>query len=378
MFDPPSFEQLSIVPPDNRYGTILKVISIDRTKTTIYMIQSPFHKMNRAIHNPDLAKEIIIQKARNYSYKPINKKMELVQRNKKSRVGLVLNWGLHQKDNWTVAQYPFFVKKFIERFDPLIITSQKVYDRHCEHLDSVFAFGARNNKGPTLCYHGDQTVLLFASDPNNKSKWLHSYINENNIDYALTPYYQPFLYYIPDFDDTKLIHFPWAVPKEFIVDPNSINYHEDDYIAITGASGNEIYEIRDWCRTQSNIKSFETSGHKNRRFSHSEYYKWLRNFDAMIAAGSFEKQWQYTFAKYYEIPAARTLLFAQYTADLDRAGFSEKNCLIFNSKREFNEKKEHYLDNPNEYFQIRQRGVQLIQNRHTINHRLNKIANLFE
>jgi len=342
------------------------------------MVRSLFQKARKAIYNPIIAKRVAKQKAVNFSYIPRNKKKAFEQRNKQSRVGLVLNWALHVRGDWTVAEYPFFIEKFIERFDPLIITSQKMYDKHKGHLDNIFAFGARNNKGHTLEYHSEQTILLFASDPNNKPEWLHSYIEKNNIDYTLTPYYQPFLHYLPNFDESKLVHFPWAIPSEFIIEPDSINYHGDSYLAITGARGSEIYEIRDWCRSQSDVKSFQTSGHQNRRFSHAEYYKWLRQFDAMIAAGSFKKQWQYLFAKYYEIPAAGSLLFAQSANDLDRAGFSKRNCAIFDSKKEFIAMKEAYLDSPEDHCETRRRGAKLISNQHTISDRLELIDGLFE
>lgn len=342
------------------------------------MMQSLFHKAQRAIKRPDLAKKTILKNVKNYSYLPRNKKKALEQRNKNSRVGLVLNWGLHQRGDWTVAEYPFFVRKFIKKFDPVIITSQKEYDRHRGQLDNIFAFGARNNKGPTLEYRGDQTVLLFASDPNNRPDWLHSYIKNNNINYALTPYYQPFLNHIPEFDESNLIHFPWAVPDEFVIDPELIDYNGDEYVAITGASGSEIYEIRDWCRSQTGVKSFQTSGHRDKRFTHKGYYTWLRDFDAMIAAGSFNKQWQYLFAKYYEIPAAGALLFAQYAEDLNRAGFSEENSIIFQSKEEFNKKKNEYLNHPEEYIDIRRQGTNLISDHHTITERLDLIEKLFK
>lgn len=274
--------------------------------------------------------------------------------------------------------YPFFIQQFIQKFDPIIITSQSVYNRHSEQLDNIFAFGVRSNKGPTIDYHGDQTVLVFASDPNNRPEFLHNYIKKNSINYALTPYYQPFLHYIPDFNEDKLIHFPWALPEKFVVSPNEISYRGENYVALTGASGEEIYEVRDWCRNQSGVKSYETSGHKNRRFTHSEYYKWLQQFDAMIAAGSFQRRWQYLFAKYYEIPAAGGLLFAQYTDDLERAGFSDENCLIFNSKDHFTKLKDQYLDSPSDYIDIRRRGAEHIAMNHTIGDRVRLINELFE
>jgi hypothetical protein len=48
--------------------------------------------------------------ANNIRYKKINAKKEREQQNKSSKYGLVVNWGLHQTDHWTVALYPIFCK----------------------------------------------------------------------------------------------------------------------------------------------------------------------------------------------------------------------------------------------------------------------------
>jgi spore maturation protein CgeB len=135
--------------------------------------------------------------------------------------------------------------------------------------------------------------------------------------------------------------------------------------------------MRDWCRKQEFIVDYNTSGHQNRVFSHSEYYQWLRKFDSMVAAGSLNPRWQYLFGKYFEIPAAGNLLFAQYSADLNKAGFTDENCVIFDSKDSFKSKVDAYVENPERYMSTRRRGAELIKQRHTVSDRLDKVDSLF-
>jgi hypothetical protein len=342
------------------------------------MLKELLQKSQTAVRNPRSIKRYVNRKAYTWSHIPANKKKAFEQRQKDSEYGLVVNWGLHKAGDWTVAMYPYFVRQFIEEFDPIIISSQRTYEKHNKDLQYIFAFGARNSKGPTIDYTGNQKVLLFASDPNNRSEWLSGYIKQNEISHVLTPYYSPFRHYLPDIEEKKVVHFPWAVPRQFVIDPEEVRDRGTGCVGITGASGTEIYETRDWCRTQPGVRSFTTSGHQNSQLSNKGYYTWLKNFDAMIAAGSFKPRWQFLFAKYYEIPAVGSLLFAQYSDDLSRAGFTKRNCVIFKTRDEFTREVEKYLDSPESYIQKRRRGVELIRNGHTIEQRIELIKTLFK
>jgi len=342
------------------------------------------HLIRKGVRNPDVAARFLktkaTEKANNISNTYLNVKKRLGQRKKESPYGLVLNWGLHKRGQWTVAEYPYFVEQFIDRFDPVIITSQNEYDQRCESLDYIFAFGSRNNKGPTLsyCQGCNHTVVLFASDPHNKSEWLQQYIVSNDIDYTVSPCYHSFLYHLPDFDEDRLVHFPWAVPAKFVMEPDEIEYRGAKNIHLFGATGDDIYEFRDWIRTHRFVKEYTTSGHQNKVFNSEDFYLWLRNFDALVAAGSLSEQWQYVFAKYYEIPAAGALLFAQDCEDLREVGFTEDNAVIFSSKGEFRSKAEDYLEHPRDYLDRRRNGANLISSQHTIEDRIDSIESLFE
>lgn len=337
-------------------------------------------ELRRGLRDPRKVRRELIQWWNTLRYNRSNIWKELNQNNNDSAYGLVLNWGLHKRDHWTAAWYPFFVKRFIEHFDAQIITSQRSYERKADDLEYLFAFGSRNKKGPTLKYDTnlDQTVLLFVSDPHNRSEFLERYIKNNEIDRVVSPYYRPVLHHLPGLEEERLEHFPWPVPAEFVVDPAEVEYLGDDVLRVSGAGGSEAYEVRDWIREQPMVKGYQNSGTQNKVMSNEEYYEWLRNFDCQVAAGSLKDHWQYVVPKYYEIAAAGSLLFAQYCRDLDRVGFNESNSVIFHSREEFTEKAEDYLENPQSYLDRRRRGAKLVSERHTIANRLDQIEALFQ
>lgn len=338
------------------------------------------NEFRRGIRDPRKMRRELVHWVNQLRYTGSNIWKEVHQYDKDSTYGLVLNWGLHERDHWTAAWYPFFVKRFVEYFDATIITSQRSYKRKADDLEYIFAFGSRNKKGPTLSYDTDldQTVLLFVSDPHNRSEFLERYINDNEIDRVVSPYYQPVLYHLPGLEEERLEHFPWPVPEKFVVDPQEIEYRGDNVLRVSGAGGSEAYELRDWVREQPMVEGYQNSGTQNKVMSNQEYYEWLRNFDCQVAAGSLKEHWQYVVPKYYEIAAAGSLLFAQYCRDLERLGFDESNSVIFHSHEEFTEKAEAYLKDPEAYLDRRRRGAELVAERHTIGNRLDQIDALFQ
>ncbi|WP_123620076.1 glycosyltransferase [Halorubrum sp. CSM-61] len=336
-------------------------------------------ELRRGIRDPSKVRRELVSWGNQLRYAESNIRKEFHQRDNNSKYGLVLNWGLHKRDHWTAAWYPFFVKRFVERFDAQIVTSQRSYDRKSDNLEYLFAFGSRNKKGPTLKYDTDldQTVLLFVSDPHNRSEFLEHYIKDNEIDRVVSPYYYPVLHHLPGLEEERLEHFPWPVPEKFVVDPTDIEYRDDDVLRVSGAGGSEAYELRDWVREQPMVDGYQNSGTQNKVMSNEEYYEWLRNFDCQVAAGSLKDNWQYVVPKYYEIAAGGSLLFAQYCRDLERVGFDESNSVIFHSRDDFTQKAKAYLDDPDSYLDRRRRGAELVAERHTISDRLDQIETLF-
>lgn len=314
----------------------------------------------------------------NIAHPIINTKTYIRNNNNPSTIALVVNWGFHYFDQWPVAEYPFLIKAIINRFDPLIIPCQRAYERNKHKLDTVIALEPDQWMAPRIEYDTscDHEIGIITGHPHSKTEWFPEYIQSNEIDHIFSRYYHPFIHYFPELGSERLVHFPWSVPEEFVVDPEDIECYDQTDIHIFGTYGHEMYTTREDIREYSFVNTsmrYETGHTVSKPLGYEDYYRWCRNFDAMIAAGSFEPKYQYTFAKYFEIPASGSLLFAQYCDDLDRLGFDDTNCMIFKSLDSFENMANNYLQEPSEYISIREKGAELIASRHTVSHRIEQL-----
>jgi hypothetical protein len=298
---------------------------------------------------------------------------KLFQIFKKSDWGLLINWKFHEQNRWVCAQTPYFINAIIREFNPIIISSQIEYELHKRKLRNIISMEPGWGV-PKINYDKKQkhTIAVFVSDPHNKANWFCDYIDNNEIDFVFSYYYYPFLYHFPQFDRSKLIHMPWAIPDEFIIDPDSIINHNQNKIHIFGGSMSDAYDTRNWCRKFPFVEDHQNSGCENKIMSDEEYFRWGQQYDAIIAAGSLSEKYQLVTPKYFEIAAGGSLLFAQYCTDLALLGFDSTNCITFN-RNNFEQHALDYLKNQDGYNDIRRNGCVLIKNRHKISNRIEKI-----
>jgi hypothetical protein len=301
--------------------------------------------------------------------------MRFKQLAKKSEYGLVLNWKFHKENQWVSAFAPYMVREILRVFDPIIISSQLDYALNKKKLKFIISMEP-GWAAPKISYdkHAQHIICVFASDPHNKTGWFQEYVQKNNITFVLSQYYQPFLYHFPDFPREKFVHFPWAVPDQF-VSSHRIQARSSE-IAIFGGAASEAYDLRNWCRQQQGITSYSNSGVENKTMSDAGYFQWLATFDAAVAAGSSDPKYDLVTPKYFEIASAGVLLIGQYCKDIDLLGFNETNALIF-TKKTFIERVHEYRKSPDTYIAVRERGRELIKERHLIKHRIALLSSLF-
>lgn len=291
--------------------------------------------------------------------------------------GFILDSNHHKNNKWVCSLTPFLVEGIIREFNPVIIDSQSKYDQHKNDIKTYFSmepgWGA-----PKIKYDikKESTKGMLLSDPHSKTSWLEDYVCENEIDYVFSYYKQPFFKYFPNFDKKKFIHFPWAIPDKWIFSGRVNN--NGNLPSIFGGQKSDAYSFRNWCRKQKGVINYENSGVENKRMTDNNYFLWLRDKDAIIAAGSFGSKYNLVTPKYFEIPSSGSLLIGQFCEDLDGLGFNQNNSLIFKSKGEFRTKIKTYIEHPDEYLEMRERGRDLILSRHKISDRLKLINNTFK
>lgn len=289
------------------------------------------------------------------------------------KVGLVLNLDFHLSNRWVSALTPYRINAMIKELNCMIIQNQKDYDKYKNDLDVIIA-GEPGWGAPNIKYVKNKPRLKYASmsDPHSKIVEWQSYFLENDFSYTLAYFYNPTIFHLRKIPKDKIIHWPWAVPDQF-VNEKEVKIRNQNYILIFGATKGEAYEIRNWCKSFNFVKTMNYSGVENKVLTDREYFEWLTQFDAGIAAGSLNRKYRLVVPKYFEIASAGGLLFAQEAEDLKLLGFEDKkNCIIFN-KENFEARSREYLANKEEYVGIREAGRNLISKRHTLSKRIGSL-----
>jgi hypothetical protein len=298
--------------------------------------------------------------------------------NNKLRLGLILDPEFYILEKSVSAVTLPLIRALTKTFDTRIIHDQDTYNRLCTKVDFLVSFEPKWAapllawKRAGLLHHSlpDCPCYVMMSDPHNNS-WRESYFLKQGLDFILALYDHPTRHHFTRIPPRQIVHFPWAIPEEWI-SSEPIRYLGQKEIRIFGAAQGDAYTVRNWCRQQSGVRSYEYSGVEYKALTDQGFFDWLKGLDAAIAAGSEDPKYRLTTPKYFEIAAAGCLLFAQETDDLFSVGFEDnKTCIVF-SKHNFNEKARHYLSDPGNpsWLEIRQAGRDMIRSRHTIQDRL--------
>ena len=294
---------------------------------------------------------------------------------KDSDFGLVIDWTFHKKRKWSCALTSYLVNGIVKKFNPVIISSQREYNRLKKKLNYIVSLEP-GWAAPKLNYdtHCECIKAVFYSDPhfNTQKRW--DYFTSNGFDYVFSYYYNPFFYHFNGFPEEKFIHMPWAIPDHLILD-DQITVKSNDVI-IFGAKKSDAYDIRNWCREQDEIINYDNSGVENKKMDDEGYFRWLSGFDAIIAAGSSDPKYDLVTPKYFEIASSGALLVGQYCNDLDLLGFNNTNSLIF-TKEDFIEKIISFKSEPEKYLATRKEGRNLIRAHHKVSDRIKQIEEVF-
>ncbi len=289
------------------------------------------------------------------------------------KVGLVLNLDFHLSNRWVAAVTSYRINAMIKELNIIIIQNQKDYDKYKNDLDVIIA-GEPGWGAPHIKYVKNKPRLKYASmsDPHSKIVEWQNYFLENDFSYTLAYYYNPTIFHLRKIPKHKIIHWTWAIPDQFI-NEKEVRIRNQNYILIFGATNGEAYETRNWCKSFNFVQTMNYSGVENKVLTDREYFGWIKQFDAVIAAGSLHRKYRLVVPKYFEIASAGGLLFAQEAEDLKLLGFEDKkNCIIFN-KKNFEVQARTYLANKEAYTDIRKAGRNLISKRHTLSKRISSL-----
>lgn len=310
-----------------------------------------------------------------YTHSMFKKIFQYIQKSNQSEFGFAMDAEFRDKKKWVSALTPYLIEAIISEFNPILISNQKDYDKNKYRIRNIISLEP-GWAVPKINYDTKlkQNIGIFVSDPHNKVDWLEDYVSQNNISHIFSYYHSPFFYHFPNFPKDKFVHFPWAIPDQFI-NGNPIKVRNNEVI-IFGGKASDAYDVRNWCREQDDVKNYNNSGVENKVMSDEDYFKWLQDFDAIIAAGSSKPIYDLVTPKYFEVASAGTLLFGQHCKDLERLGFNNTNCIIF-TKENFIEQVREYKKNPENYLDKRINGRNLIKQRHTLSKRIELLKEIY-
>ncbi len=249
----------------------------------------------------------------------------------KPKLGLVIDKIFHDENHWCSATTYYLVEAIKYIFDCFYIENQSDYEDKIDFLDVLISMEP-GWAAPILKFNRTNSLkqklseipsYILYSDP-HANLWREEYFFNNNLDYILSYYYNPFKYHFKHVSPKNLVHFPWAIPDHWVNDLK-INFNGNAKISCFGGHKSEAYSLRNWCREFSFVESYNNSGVENKAMTDSEYIKWLGQKDAAIAAGSDDVRFRLTVPKYFEIPAQGVLLFRRKQMTL--------NCWVLSTWR---------------------------------------------
>ncbi len=97
---------------------------------------------------------------------------------------------------------------------------------------------------------------------------------------------------------------------------------------------------------------------------------WAEELNKYLCGYAGATSRDYIISKYYEIPAAGSLLLGTHGSDLKHSGFEDGVNFIKVTRDNFFSKLQHIVNSPKEYNNIRQAGRDLVFSKHTVDHRL--------
>jgi hypothetical protein len=190
---------------------------------------------------------------------------------------------------------------------------------------------------------------------------------ERGIDYIVTPsvwgYNKYIAPHIGDRAEEMMLWFP-PVPKKPKVISLPLQERRLNIICHghtwPGVEGFRPYEFRRWAMAQKNILRIPHYVEDKNTPIRESYVAYLTQFRAGIAACEY-----YPVAKYFEIPLAGCVLFAQRCEDFDRLGFENgRNCIIVD-KKNLNKFSEHFIKNYKMYQPVADAGKKFVEDNWT-------------
>jgi hypothetical protein len=198
----------------------------------------------------------------------------------------------------------------------------------------------------------------------NKLKMFERY------DVLIGSYNEKFKEWYPQFVDKYIFYPDYFTPlKRFSSlkpNPNPIMK------CLLSGAVNKYYPFREYIFRNINRRILER---RKKNILFADYPKFLNSYFCAIATGSSVS---IPVAKYFEIPAAATLLLAERLKDLDLIGMKPGVHYVEINRENVKEKIRIVLKNPKKFIKIRDRATKLVRENHSEINRIKEFENVLK
>jgi hypothetical protein len=268
-----------------------------------------------------------------------------------------------------------------------------------KHVDIIIAFKSPQHSNPETFMDlversGKTKIVGYFSD-------IHSFGNkiyERNIsrmlercDVIICPYDEAFRDKWPQYRD-KYIFFPqyFAPHERYATLPFNKNPVYKCLLSGSVAPPN-VYPIRMHIKMKGTSDKVTVMNHPGYRrnwfhellgkilqkelFMKESYAEEINRYFCSVATSSI---YRYIVAKYFEIPAAGTLLLANETDDLKKLGFVPFRHYVPITHADALSKINECLSAPQHFTEIRKQGMHFVRNHHSVNNRFSTLKDILE
>ena len=196
---------------------------------------------------------------------------------------------------------------------------------------------------------------------------------DRGVKYIISPYRQGYYDYIaPKIEhaggnaDDMLLYFPTAPDASLYETGRKPLGERKPQVLANGATWSnrlKCYEFRQWAFNQDCVRVRQHCHRDKSTPMGCEFGNMLAEYAGALALCEF-----YPVPKYFEIPLAGCLCFAQYHKDYEQLGFIDGQTCIYVDKNNFAETIKAFTNNPSEYQSIADAGRRLMLSKYTSNH----------
>jgi hypothetical protein len=206
-------------------------------------------------------------------------------------------------------------------------------------------------------------------------------LHAENVKHIFVYYRDKFLEWYPEFAHMmKWLpkHINPAIFKDYKLEK------EIDYL-LMGAVHHRVYPIRhkvvQAMKDEPGFVYHEHPGYRNidddeeNVFAGEKYAKEINRSKIFFTCNS---RYEYVLTKYLEVPAARTLLLAPSSKELEDMGFVPGEHFVEINEDNFQEKAQYYLENESERYRISKQGYLMVHEHHTTKKRAKQFVELIQ